>query len=148
MAATLEKPAPIKLPDNQSQSDSEPAAATSAQKTQAPKRKFSLKTIFIAGAIGFFALTLILVNLVRGSRRPLIVSPPSKPTVSVPTPTSVPRPSVNPLPLGQETIYASNPQILQLEGALKNYERMLESIDFRELEIDPPILMMSVNFKK
>jgi len=144
MAATLEKPASIKPPEKPG-SPGTTFGDQQDQKSAVPKKKRNLKLILILGAFGFFVFTFIFVSFFKG--RPAIPIATVRPQLLLPTPTMVPRPSITPLPLGEPSVYASDPQILQLEGALKNFERQLESVDFREQEIDPPVLFMSVNFK-
>ena len=122
MAATLERPATIKLPEKPG--GPTPAADQPGQKPIAPKKKVNLKLILILGAFGFFVLTLIFVNLIKG--RAIVPVGPIKPLPILPTPTMAPRLSVTPLPLGEPSVYATDPQILQLEGALKNLERQLK----------------------
>ncbi len=141
MAAALEKPASIKLPGKPTEE-----APGAEAKPLAPKKKMSLKTTFMIGAGVFFVFTLVLTTLVkRGTSGP--TPGPKPPAAIIPTPTMVPRPSVPPVTIGDPTIYNTDPQILQLEGALKTFERQLESLDFREQDLDPPELFMDVNFR-
>lgn len=64
-------------------------------------------------------------------------------------PTSTPIPTA-PMPspvYGQPSEYSNDPQILQLEGTIKNFLNEMNQDDLSEPEIQPPILEKNINFK-
>ena len=106
------------------------------------KRRSNWKLYLIVGGGVLFILAIVATNFA-----------PKRPGVNikvpqiVPTPTTPPRPTVPQFPLGEPSVYSTDPQILQLEGSLKTFERQLDSIDYREQDLDPPVLDMKVEFK-
>jgi hypothetical protein len=143
MADQLEKPASVKiavpLPDQDDFKSSEKPLMRAVK----PGGKRSWKVWLLVGAVVFVVLTLILVNVAKlrfSGTTPDMVEP------LLVTPTIVPRPTVPDFPFGEATVYSNDPQILQLEGAMKSFERQLENLDIRELDLDPPVLLMDVNF--
>ena len=138
--------APSPIPVKPQLSPTEEGPDPNDQLTAAPpKKKINIKLVIIAGRFTFFIFAMILAAFSGGGSSG---GSAVKPKEIIPTPTMVPLPTVPDFSLGEATIYASDPQILQLEGALNNFERQLDDVDTREQEIDPPVLMMDVNFKK
>lgn len=145
MPEILQKPASVKqlgVGEGDEKSVSPPTKHSFNAET--PKRKLSWKVFLFAGALGFVVLTLILVSFAKP--RQSMNTDSGEPDPLVPTPTVVPRPTVPDFSLGEPTVYANDPQILQLEGALKSFERQLDEIDYREQDLDPPVLLMEVDF--
>ena len=145
---TLEKPALIAPP-----AAPKPAAgpapaggvsgAEAALPTDEPEKKgFNWKLYLIVGGLVFFVIAMAATAIVAPQKN---ISKTTRPVI-VPTPTTVPRPTIPDFPLGDPTAYANDPQILQLEGALKTYQRDLDTTDLREQNLDPPVLDMDVNF--
>ena len=148
--AELEKPASI-IPK---QAESQPRPALPGEvpgnedgnPTTAPvrtKKGLNWKVLFIGGAV-VFVLVALAVATFLGNKGGNFGG--GRPEPLVPTPTTVPTPVVPEFDLGEPTVYSNDPQVLQLEGALKNFERQLDEVDFREQELDPPVLLMEVNF--
>jgi len=143
--AELEKPASIspQKPVIGDRSGDQVGEKEPAVKTKV-KKGLNWKIFLFGGAGIFVVFTLILTTLVgRGGG---IRFGGGRPEPLVPTPTTVPTPVVPDFDLGDPTVYSNDPQILQLEGALKNFERQLEEVDFREQDLDPPTLLMEVDF--
>jgi len=153
MIPKLEKPAPIPatLDKPKPQTDSPDSDSdhnhpkTSHSPKNKPKKGINGKTALIVGSVIFVIIALLLTNLMN-SKSPSNKN--SKGNIIIPTPTMIPRPTIPEFSLGEPTLYSNDPQILQLEGALKNYERQLDSIDYQEQDLTPPTLLMNVNFKK
>ena len=63
-----------------------------------------------------------------------------------PTMTPIPTfPPASPV-YGQPSQYANDPQILQLEGAIRNFQNEMTADSLNEPEIQPPILEKKINF--
>lgn len=116
-----------------------------------PKRKMSWRVILFIFAGGFVLFALILVNVAKPKSPGTTTTKPGGGGTSqttVPTPTVIPLPTLPEFQPGDPTVYNTDPQIIQLEGLMKNFDRSLDNLDYREQDLDPPSLLMKVSFGK
>lgn len=108
------------------------------------KKKSSAKNkilIIALLSVAVFVIGTLLVLRMFSGNKTVVVNPPK------PTPTVIPRPTVTTdVVLGEPSIYANDPQILELEATIKALKAEIDSDDLKESELTPPSLITGIRF--
>lgn len=94
--------------------------------------------------VGIVMLLVILILYILGNRNNQ-PRPSNDPRLR-PTPTLVPRPTLPTPQVGRPSKYSEDPEILQLEAAIKSFSAQIDTVNLSESELDPPQLETKVKF--
>ncbi len=141
---TLLTPKPATLPTKGKDKPTLPP--TSAPKglpgtSSNPKHKLLIGSVF--ALIAVVVLVLIVTTLINRSRNGSSLSTDSR---LRPTPTLIPRPTLAEQLPGEASPYATDPQILELEAAIKTLNAQLTADTLSEPEIRPPLFETKISF--
>lgn len=117
-----------------------------------PKQKFSvndiknkfnnlpknMKILILLVPVFFISIFLLLVTGLGGRVRNSIL----------PTPTPVPTATPSVPEIANPSAYANDPEVLDLESKLSDFDKKLSQVELREDTIRPPTVDWDVNFKK
>lgn len=104
-----------------------------------PFNKLAIVLVLVAACL--FLGTLILFA-VRGRPSTNVSNDPRL----MPTPTLVPLPTIQEPEIGKPSQYAEDPEILQLESAIKSFSAQMDTVNLTESELDPPRLETAIHF--
>ncbi len=110
-----------------------------------PKKKFTLPTLskkmkILFGSLAFLFILLILLSLTSAGQRV------KNSILATPTPSPESTPG---LPdIGEPSAYATDPEVLDVENRLGDFEKSVNTTELKEDTIRPPQVDWEVSFKK
>lgn len=118
---------------------------SSATPEASPKKKFTLPTLskkmkILFGALAFLFVLLVLLSLTSAGQRV------KNSILATPTPSPEATPG---LPdIGEPSAYATDPEVLDVENRLGDFEKSVNTTELKEDTIRPPQVDWEVSFKK
>lgn len=113
-----------------------------AKKGKSSSARKKIIVIFVLCVAIFVIGALIIVAISRGSSNNNVAINPVKPT-----PTVIPRPTQPAeVVLGEPSVYANDPEILELEATMRSLNAEIDSDDLKESELTPPKLVTGIKF--
>ena len=138
---SLLTPKPATLPTK----NNKPSLPTSNLKSLPGTTKPKKNKLIIGLALAIISIVLIILAYIAISKSTSTARPSSDPRLH-PTATPIPRPTLGQTVPGDPSAYAQDPQILQLEAAIKSLNAQIEADNLAEPEIQPPILETNIKF--
>ncbi len=138
---SLLTPKPATLPTK----NNKPSLPTNNLKSLPGTTKPKKNKLIIGLALGVISIVLIILAYIAISKSNSTTRPSSDPRLR-PTATPIPRPTLAQTVPGKPSAYAQDPQILQLEAAIKSLNAQMEADNLTEPEIQPPILEINIKF--
>ncbi len=138
---SLLTPKPATLPTK----NNKPALPTNNLKSLPGTTKSKKNKLIIGVALAVISIVLIILAFIAISKSSNTTRP-SNDSRLRPTSTPIPRPTLAQTVPGTPSAYAQDPQILQLEAAIKSLNAQMEADNLAEPEIQPPLLETNIRF--
>jgi hypothetical protein len=149
-AATTAAPQPASAPQvvTASATNSNPSVATQTSTTKTPKMpnfnfkfgSFSKKTKILISLVIFLFVLLLLLSLTSAGQR-------VKNSI-LPSPTPSPEATPNLPGIGEPSAYATDPEVIDIENRVGDFEKSLNTTSLKEDTLRPPQVDWDVTFKK